>query len=54
MLCRVPEECSQEVSDIIDACLQTDPDKRPTASAMLEKFNAMEDSGEPDAGVLSL
>jgi serine/threonine protein kinase len=38
--CRVPEECSQEVSDLIDACLQTDPHQRPTASEVLQLLQA--------------
>jgi hypothetical protein len=48
---RVPEECSQEVSDIIDACLRTDPQKRPTASEVLELLQAMSDPSDaaPDA-----
>lgn len=39
------------MSDIIDACLQTDPDKRPVASAVLESLQNMSEPGdaEPDA-----
>jgi hypothetical protein len=47
---RVPEECSQQVADIIDACLQTDPDMRPTASAVLEQLAQM-DAGQEHEGL---
>jgi len=33
---RVPEECPQDVSDLIDACLLTDPAMRPTALSALD------------------
>ncbi len=33
---RVPEECPQDISDLIDACLRTDPATRPTALAALD------------------
>ena len=36
------------MSEIIDACLQTDPDKRPTASAVLEQLDRMEAGEDPD------
>jgi hypothetical protein len=39
------------VSDIIDACLRTDPHMRPTASEVLELLQAMSDPSDaaPDA-----
>lgn len=36
-LCRrVPEECPQEIADLIDSCLLTDPKLRPTAQEALD------------------
>ena len=52
MLHRVPEECTQEVADIIEACLKTDPDLRPTASTVLEQLSQMDTGQETD--ILSL
>lgn len=36
---RVPEECSQDLSELVDQCLATDPAKRPSA---LEALNTLQ------------
>eukprot|EP00884_Botryococcus_braunii_P017069 jgi/Botrbrau1/4045/Bobra.152_3s0006.1 len=33
---KVPEECPQEIADLIQECTSTDPDKRPTASELVK------------------
>jgi len=38
-LCRVPEECPQEVSDLISWC-RKEPNKRPSALEVFEALNA--------------
>jgi hypothetical protein len=38
------------VSDIIDACLRTDPHQRPTASEVLELLQAMSDPSDAAPG----
>ena len=35
-LCRVPDECSETVASLIAACLQDDPDSRPTARELVD------------------
>ena len=40
------------MSDIIDACLQTDPQKRPTASEVLELLQAMSDPSDAAPGAV--
>ena len=40
-LCRVPEECPEEVDAIINACRRLDPNERPTA---LEVCSVIENS----------
>ncbi len=34
--CRVPEECPADVENIIARCLDSDPDKRPSARELVE------------------
>ena len=35
-LCRVPDECSESVASLIAACLDDDPDRRPTARELVD------------------
>ena len=37
---RVPEECPQAISDLIDRCLEAEPDARPTAKEVFEVVKA--------------
>lgn len=34
--CRVPEECPQEVADLIEACMSVDAGKRPSSTDVYE------------------
>ena len=36
--CRVPEECPQEVADVIASCLDENPTNRPTARQIVDKL----------------
>lgn len=40
---RVPEECPQEVADLIKQCLDVDPEKRPSAEACIRRLQALPD-----------
>ena len=41
---RVPEECSHSIAEMHEACLQLDPEKRPSAElAVLQIEQAMEE-----------
>ncbi|PSC73546.1 Serine threonine-kinase CTR1 [Micractinium conductrix] len=37
----VPEECPQEVADLVDACLSQDPAERPTATEALRQLGVL-------------
>ncbi len=37
----VPQQCSQEVSDLIFACTQRYPDLRPTSKDVFEKLSSL-------------
>ena len=34
-MCRVGEECSQEVADLLERCIRTNVDERPTAKEIV-------------------
>ena len=38
--CRVPEECPQEVADLIKACMSVDADDRPSSADVYEMLLA--------------
>lgn len=35
-MCRIPSECPQEIGALVDACMQTNPDDRPTAKEVVQ------------------
>lgn len=39
--CRVPEECPQEVADVIASCLDENPTNRPTARQIVDQLGAL-------------
>lgn len=39
-MCRVPEECSEAVADLIAACMEADPADRPSAREIVEMLSA--------------
>lgn len=45
----IPKHFSKELSEMIDLCLTNDPDKRPTASEILEKYPFNDPSGTPQS-----
>ena len=45
--CRVPEECPQEVADLIAACRNNSPAPRPTAQQVLAVLQGAGSSGNP-------
>ena len=49
---RVPGDCPQAISDLVEDCLGSDPASRPTAKQVLERLMLAEASGGPaaDAG----
>ena len=38
---RVPEECSQEVADLIQRCMAFDPTQRPTALVVMQELGVL-------------
>ena len=49
---RVPDDCPQAISDLVEDCLVGDPARRPTARQVLERLLLAEARGSPvtDAG----
>ena len=45
----IPKHFSKELSEMIDLCLTNDPDKRPTASEILDKYPFNDPSGTPQS-----
>ena len=39
--CRVPEECPQEVANVIASCLDENPTNRPTARQVVDQLGAL-------------
>lgn len=39
--CRVPEECPQEVADVIASCLDENPSNRPSARDIVDQLGAV-------------
>lgn len=37
---RVKEECPQAIANLIDACVECDPDRRPSAEVVLQRLQA--------------
>ncbi len=42
--CRVPEECPQEVADVIASCLDENPTNRPTARQIVDQLGALRET----------
>ena len=40
---RVPEECPQEVADVIASCLDENPENRPTARRVIDQLGALKE-----------
>ncbi len=43
-VCRVPEECPQEVADVIASCLDENPSNRPTARQIVDQLGALREN----------
>lgn len=43
---RIPEQCSQEVWDLIDQCLKPNPDDRPNAQDIVDLLRELDAKGE--------
>lgn len=43
----MPDECTQDLADLVDACLVTDPNKRPSAEEILQRLETI-DTGPDD------
>lgn len=39
--CRVPEECPQEVADVIAMCLDENPSNRPSARDIVDQLGTL-------------
>lgn len=42
--CRVPEECPQEVADVIANCLDENPSNRPSARDIIDQLGAVRET----------
>lgn len=42
---RVPDECPQEVADLIGRCMALDPDQRPTAKQLMLELEELSQRG---------
>lgn len=42
--CRVPEECPQEVADVIATCLGENPSNRPSARDIVDQLGTLRES----------
>lgn len=53
ILCRAPEECPQAVADLVAACLDLVPSKRPSAKDIVQTLVLAERPAAAAAGRLS-